>query len=65
MIFRLCSSDSQQISLDKVLSETSFVAPVAIRAASLCILFRSFFSYSVQLSHITSPYSSRGLINAV
>ena len=45
MIF--VSSGSQHTSLYKAFIETSFVAPVAILAASFCILSSSFFSYSV------------------
>ena len=42
--------------------EISFVEPVAIRAASFCILSSFCFSYRVQLSQMTSEYSRRGLM---
>ena len=41
------------------------VAPVAIRAASICILSSALISYCVQLSHTTSAYSKTGLIKEV
>ena len=45
--------------------ETSLVAPVAILVASFCILSSSYLSACVHLSHMLSPYSSNGLMNAV
>ena len=51
--------------LVKISNKNSLLAPVAIQAASFCILSSSCFSYNVQLSHMTSPYSDRDLINAM
>ena len=39
-----------------------FLAPVAILAASFCILSSSCFSYQVQLLKMTSEYSRRDLM---
>ena len=48
------------------ISERNFnlVVPVTILAASNWIFSKSFFSYSEQLSQITSAYSNSGRINA-
>ena len=43
--------------------EANLVAPVTILAASFRILSYSFDSYSVQLFHTPSVYSSSGRIN--
>ena len=43
--------------------EHDLVAPVTIKAASIWIFSKSFFSYWVQLSLTTSAYSNIGLIN--
>ena len=53
------------ISLYKFSRDTNFVVPVAIRAASVWIFSRLSFSYCVQLSQISFPYSKIGLINEV
>ena len=58
------TSDSQPVSPYNMSKETSLVAPVAIRAASICI-FSALISYCVQLSHTTSAYSKTGLIKEV
>ena len=42
--------------------ETNFVAPVTIRAASVCIFSKSFASYTVHLFQTTSEYSIIGLM---
>ena len=60
--FFLCSSASHLTSLYRALMETSLVVPVAMRAASSCIVSICCFSYCAQLSHMTSPYSSRDRI---
>ena len=65
MVIASFCSDSQQISLYRLFIETSLVAPVAILAASFCILSSSYFSACVQLSHMLSPYSNNGLMNVV
>ena len=43
----------------------TFLAPVAILAASFCMMTSSCFSYRVQLSKMTSEYSGRGLMKVV
>ena len=62
---RLFSSDSQPISRYNMSKETSLVAPVAIRAASIVFFASALVSYCVQLSHTTSAYSKTGLIKEV
>ena len=59
------SSDSQPVSRYSMSKETSLVAPVAIRAASICIFSSALISYCVQLSYTTSAYSKTGLIKEV
>ena len=54
---------SHPVSVYKRFIDTSLVAPVTIRAASTRIFSSSFASYCVQLSHTTSAYSKRGLMN--
>ena len=49
----------------RLAKDTSFVVPDGILAASFWIVSTSFFSNWVQLSHIISPDSSSGLINAI
>ena len=51
--------------LGTALRDTSLVVPVAIRAASVWDFLNFLFSNCVQLSHIISPYSSKGLIKVV
>ena len=60
------SSDSKPVSRYNMSKETSSVATVAIRAASICIFFSyALITYCVQLSHTTSAYSKTGLIKEV
>ena len=56
---------SHPISLYKFYIDTNFVVPVAILAASVCIFSRPSFSYCVQLSQISLPYSKIGQIKEV
>ena len=53
MFMSFFSSDSQPVSRYNMSKETSLVAPVAIRQASICIFVSAFISYCVQLSHTT------------
>ena len=64
-VFLLASNVSHPISLYKFSIDTNFVVPVAILVASVCIFSRSSFSYCVQLSQISLPYSKIGLIKEV
>ncbi len=59
----LFSKVSQRISSYNDSMDTSRVAPVDIRAASIWILSTSSFSYWVQLSQTVSAYSNIGRIN--
>ena len=59
------SNVSHPISLYKFSIDTNFVAPVAILAAYVWIFSRSSFSYCVQLSQISFPYSKIDLIKEV
>ena len=65
--FLLMSNLSQPVSLYmyKVSSDTSFIVPVAILAASVWIISMSSFSYCVQLSQISLPYSKIGIMKTV
>ena len=63
--FLLMSNVSHPVSLYKFSSDISFVVPVAILAASVWIFSRSSFSYCVQLSQISLPYSKIGLMKEV
>ena len=59
------SNVSHPLSLYKFSSDISFAVPVAILAASVWIFSRSSFSYCVQLSQISLPYSKIGLMKEV
>ena len=59
------SNVSHPVSLYKFLSDTSFVVPAAILAASVSIYSMSSFSDCVQLSQISLPYSKIGLMKEV
>ena len=59
------SNVSHPVSLYKFSSDISLVVPVAIHAASVWIFSRSSFSYCVQLSQISLPYSKIGLMKVV
>ena len=63
--FLLMSNVSHPVLLYKLSSDTSFVVPVAFIAASVWIFPRSCFSYCVQLSKISLPYSKIGLMKEV
>ena len=58
-------SNSKPVSQYNMSKETSLVAQVAIRAASICIFSSALILYCVQLSNITSAYSKTGLIKEV
>ena len=60
--FLLMTNASHPVSLYKLSSDTSFVVPVAILAASVWIFSRSSFSYCVQLSQISLSYSKIDLM---
>ena len=63
MLFSSARESIPSTSFNDFSIETSFVAPLTIRAASCCIFSNSFASYCVQLFKTTSAYSSNGLIN--
>ena len=65
MFMSFFSSDSQPVSRYNMSKETSLVAPVAIRAVSICIFSSALISYCVQLSHTTSACSKTDLIKEV